>query len=272
MITTAAKLWFAVTAFALVAAEVYFLATGGEDGGAVTLLFVAAAAAVIGGAAVATRDGEASVSGEGTREPVVVRSALPAPWPVLVALGAGLAIVGLAAGGLLLYAGFGVLGIALIEWMVQSWAERSTADPAYNAALRNRIMFPIEVPALGLLGVGFVILTFSRVLLAAPDKNVSTIVALVVATVITAGAFVVANRPRVSSGALAWLLAIGAVVLLGAGVLTGVSGEREVEAHEAEPVEGDIDEGHAGGEDTGEGTIADDGNQDDAEEPGATTP
>ena len=272
MITTAAKLWFAVTAFALIAAEVYFLATGGEDGGAVTLLFVAVAAAVIGGAAVATRDGEASISGDGTREPVVVRSALPAPWPVVVAIGAGLTIVGLAAGGLLIYAGFGVLAIALVEWMVQSWAERSTADPAYNAALRNRIMFPIEVPALGFLGVGFVILTFSRVLLAAPDKNVSTIVALVVATIITAGAFVIANRPRVSSGALAWLLAVGAVVLLGAGVITGVSGEREIEAEEVEDTDAHVEDGQGGGGDAGEGTIADDGNQDDAEEPGATTP
>lgn len=272
MITTAGKLWFAVTAFALVAAEVYFLATGGEDGGALTLLFVAVAAAVIGGAAIAIRDGDATVSGEGTREPVVVRSALPAPWPVVVALGAGLAIVGYAAGGLLLYAGLGVMGIALVEWMVQSWAERSTADPAYNAALRNRIMFPLEVPVLGIVGVGFVMLTFSRILLAAPDKNTSTIIALIVAAVITAGAFIIANRPRVSAGALSWILAVGAVVLLAAGVLSGVSGEREVEVHEAEHAEGDAEEGHGGENEAGEGTIADDGNQDDAEEPGAHTP
>lgn len=272
MITTSGKLWFAVTAFALLAAEVYFLATGGEDGGALTLLFIAVAAAVMGGAAVAVRDGDATASGEGTREPVVVRSALPAPWPVAVALGAGLTIVGYAAGGLLLYAGLGLLGIALVEWMVQSWAERSTADPAYNAALRNRIMFPLEVPALGLLGVGFVILTFSRVLLAAPDKNVSTIIAITVAALITAGAFIIANRPRVSGGALAWVLAVAAVVLLGAGVVTGVAGERATEHHEAEHAEGDVEEGHGGGNDAGEGTIADDGNQDDAEEPGATTP
>ena len=272
MITTAGKLWFAVTAFALLAAEVYFLATGGEDGGALTLLFIAVAAAVIGGAAVATRDGDASASGEGTREPVVVRSALPAPWPVAVAVGAGVAIIGYAAGGLLLYAGLGIIGLALLEWMVQSWAERSTADPAYNQALRNRIMLPLEVPVLGLIGVVFVMLTFSRILLAAPSKNTSTIIALVVAAVITAGAFVIANRPKISSGVMAWVIAVGAVVLLGAGVLTGVAGEREIEHHEAEHVEGDIEEGHGGEGEAGEGTIADDGNQDDAEEPGATTP
>jgi hypothetical protein len=232
LITTGGKLWFAIGAFALVAAEVYFLATGGEDGGAITLLFLAIAALVFGGAAVAIRDGDASVAGEGTKEPVIVRSALPAPWPVLAALGAGLTIVGLAAGGMLLYGGLGVMGIATIEWMVQSWAERATGDGAYNRALRNRIMFPLEVPALGLLGVGFVILTFSRVLLAAPNKDTSTIIAIAVGTIITITAFVIASRPRISSSALAWVLAIAAVALLAAGVISGVSGERGTEEHE----------------------------------------
>jgi len=234
MITTAGKLWFAVTVFGLLAAEVYFLATGGEDGGAITLLFIAAGAAVIGGASVYPRDGDAAVSGEGAREPVVVRSALPAPWPVLVAVGGGLTIVGIASGGLLVYAGLGIIGIALAEWMVQSWAERATGDGAYNRALRNRIMYPLEVPALGLLGVGFVILTFSRVLLAAPDKNVSTFIAITVATLITIGAFVIAYRPKISSSAVAWILAAAAVVMLGAGVVAGVIGERSTEEHHAE--------------------------------------
>lgn len=249
MITTGGKLWFALAAFALVAAEVYFLATAGDDGGAVTLLFIAAGAVVIGSTTIAIRDGDAAVAGgtgEGAREPVVVRSALPAPWPALGALGAGVAIVGLAVGGVLLYVGLGIIGITLVEWMVQSWAERSTADPAYNRALRNRIMFPVEVPALGLLGVTFIILAFSRVLLALPDKNASTAVAIVVAAIITSIAFLVAYRPRVGSAALSWMLAIAAVALLGAGVVSGVVGERDVEPHEGEHEGETADEGTAG--------------------------
>jgi hypothetical protein len=236
LITTGAKLWFAFTAFALVAAGVYFVATAGDDGGAYTLLFIAAGAAVMGGAAIAVRDGDTAVSGseEGTREPVVVRSALPAPWPALGAIGAGLALVGLAVGGLLLYVGLGIMGGALVEWMVQGWAERSTADPAYNKALRNRIMFPVEVPVLGLLGVGFIIIAFSRVLLALPDKNLSTVVAIVVAAIVTAVAFLIAYRPRIGAAALSWMLAIAALVLFGAGIVGGVSGERKIEHHEAD--------------------------------------
>ena len=232
MITIGGRLWFAIAAYGVVAAAVYFLATGGEDGGAVTLLFIAAGALVLGGTSVATRDNDVAASDE--KEPVVVRSTLPAPWPAVAALGAGVTIVGWSVGGILLYVGFGILGVALLEWMVQGWAERSTADPAYNKALRDRIMFPIEVPVLGFAGLGLVIITFSRVLLALPNKDASTIVAIGVATLITVTAFVVASKPRISSAALSWVLAIAAVALLAGGIIGGVSGERKTEEHHAE--------------------------------------
>jgi uncharacterized membrane protein YfcA len=82
--------------------------------------------------------------------------------------------------------------------------------------------------------VGFIILTFSRVLLAMPDKNASTALAIIVATIITAIAFLIAYRPKVSGSALAWMLAIGAVVLFASGIIGGVVGERDVEHHEEE--------------------------------------
>jgi hypothetical protein len=237
MITISARVWLAIAGFALIAAEVYFLATGGEDGGAVTLLFLAVGAIVLAAAGIATNDGDAALPGdEGETEAVVVRSALPAIWPALGAIGAGVTIVGYAAGGLLLYVGFGILAATLVEWMVQSWAERSSADPAYNTALRNRIMFPIEIPVFGLGAVALVILTFSRVLLAVP-KNGSIIIAGVVATLILTSAFIIANRPKLSSGALSWLLAVAAVVLLAAGVIGGVSGERKIGEHEGAQTE-----------------------------------
>ena len=268
MITTGAKLWFAITAFALAAAAVYFVATGrGEDGGAVTLLFIAAGAAIAGGAAAGTRDGDA-VTDE--KEPVQIRSALPAPWPALGALGAGLTIVGWSTGGPLFYGGLGVLAGTLVEWMVQGWAERSTADPAYNRALRNRVMFPVEIPVLGFLGLGLVIITFSRVLLAVPSKNASTVIAIVVASLIMAVASLLAARPRIPQGTLVWLVAIGAVALLGAGIVSGVAGEREIEHHEVEGEHGADEsdhEGNAGTNDPSEATVGDDGSHDDAEEP-----
>ena len=47
-------------------------------------------------------------------------------------------------------------------------------------------------------------------------------------------AVVVAARPRVSSSVLTAVLVLGAVALLGGGIVGAVAGEREIEEHEAE--------------------------------------
>jgi lysylphosphatidylglycerol synthetase-like protein (DUF2156 family) len=142
-------------------------------------------------------------------------------------------VVGLAAGGALLYVGFGIVAIATVEWMVQGWAERATPDPAENAALRNRIMYPIEIPVLGLIIVGVVLVAFSRVLLALP-KTGSTVVAIAVAASILLVAALVATRPRVSSAVLTGVLVLAAVALLAGGIVGAVAGERDIEEHKAE--------------------------------------
>jgi len=281
VITTGAKLWFAIAAAALAGMVAYFVATGrGEDGGTMVLGSIAAACVLLGVASLVSRDGDVTVDADAAVEDVRIRSSLPAYWPALGAVGAGVAIIGLAAGGLLLYVGLGIIGIVLAEWMVQSWAERSTADPAYNQALRNRIMFPFEVPVLGIAGLALVMITFSRVLLAV-SKTGSTVVAIVVAAVILAAGSVVATRPKIPSGALTWVVAIGAVALLAAGVAGGIAGEREiehaVEGEEGEGAEGGGQagggEGNAGPNDASEGTVADDGSQDQMDGPssGAST-
>ena len=274
MITTGAKLWFAIAAAALAGMVAYFVATGrGEDGGTMVLGSIAAACVLLGVASLASRDGDVTVDADAAVEDVRIRSSLPAYWPALGAVGAGVAIIGLAAGGLLLYVGLGIIGIVLAEWMVQSWAERSTADPAYNQALRNRIMFPFEVPVLGLAGLALVMITFSRVLLAV-SKTGSTVVAMVVASIILLVGAVVANRPKIPAGALTWVVAIGAVALLAAGVAGGIVGERDIEVHHADEGEHAEEEGggqagggegNAGSNDAGDGTIGDDGSQDSIE-------
>ena len=277
MITTGAKLWFAIAFTALAGMVAYFVATGrGEDGGTIVLGSIAAACTVLGVASLVSRDGDVTVDADAAVEDVRVRSSLPAFWPALGAVGAGVAIIGLAAGGLLLYVGLGIIGAVVVEWMVQSWAERSTADPAYNQALRNRMMFPFEVPVLGLAGLALVMITFSRVLLAV-SKTGSTVVAIVVAAIILGVGSIVATRPKIPAGALTWVVAIGAVGLLAAGVAGGIAGEREIEAHHAE--EGHEEEGggqagegegNAGEGDASEGTVGDDGSQDEIDGPEAS--
>jgi hypothetical protein len=123
-----------------------------------------------------------------------------------------------------------------VEWMVQAWAERATDDPAENAALRNRIMFPLEIPALAAVAVVAILLGFSRVLLALPEAG-ATVVAIAVATLVLAGAALLASRPRISASLLTGLLVVGGVGLLGGGIVGAVVGERDFEAHEEEEAE-----------------------------------
>jgi uncharacterized membrane protein (DUF485 family) len=213
--------------------------SGGEERGELVLLGIITAALIVGTLLVWIRDGEvtAAVQEEERAATTAATSGpLPAPWPAVGAFGAAVTVVGLATGDALLYVGFGIIAIAVVEWMVQGWAERATPDAEENATLRNRIMYPVEIPVIGLIIVGVVLLAFSRVLLALP-KSGSTVAAIVVAASILLVAIVVAARPRVSSTVLTALLVLGAVALLGGGIVGAVAGERDIEEHHSEAPE-----------------------------------
>lgn len=229
MVTTGTKLWVGITAFALVAAVVYGVVSGGEWFGTFALGTLVAGAGVIAYASSSSRDGD--VAADDTTAAVAVRRALPAPWPALAAVAMGFAIVGLAADSRLWWGGLVLAGIVLGEWMVQAWAERATGDHAYNRTLRNRMMYPFEFPVAAVLVVAFVVVGFSRVLLALP-KTGSWVLAGIVASLILAVAFVISSRPRVSSSVLTGVLALGAVAVLGGGIIGAVAGEREFHPHE----------------------------------------
>lgn len=225
MATTAGKFWYAVAGLAFLGAFVYGFAAGGEWVGSMILGSLAACALLLGLLASAIHDGDVAA---GTAPDVRARTSLPAGWPALTAVGAGVAIVGLAGRNGLLYAGIGILGIVFIEWMVQGWAERSTGDPARNAELRSRIMSPIEIPLIAVLVIGGFLISLSRVLLAV-SENGSRVIAIAVATVILLVAFLIAYRPHIGSSVLAGLLGVAAVALIAFGIVGGVSGERDME-------------------------------------------
>lgn len=261
MITSGAKFWFAVSALALVATVVYFVASGGEEYGTLVLLAAVLAAGVPGittvvlgdGLVGADQDGLATADGTTTSAAPATtgatslappRSVLPAGWPALGALGVVVLIVGLAAGGALFYVGLGILAVVLVEWMVQGWAERATGDRAHNTSLRNRIMNPFEIPVLALIGIALVVVAFSRVLLALP-KSGSTVVAIVVAVLIFGVAIGLNARPRVGPGLLTFVAVLGAVGLVGGGIVGAVAGEREFEEEETAGLEGEEATGEA---------------------------
>ncbi|HUF32940.1 MAG TPA: cupredoxin domain-containing protein [Acidimicrobiales bacterium] len=227
MITTGAKLWYAIALLAFVAAGVYFVATSGEEYGAIVLAFAGVAAAVLGTTATVVRDGDVAAPAEGaTVTEVPHPHALPALWPALSAVGVALTVIGFAAGNAFLYAGLALLGVVLVEWMVQAWAERASSDPGANQGLRNRIMFPLEIPALAVIGFAVVVLAFSRVLLALPQTG-SSVVAILIAALVLSIAAILANRPQLSSSLISGIVVLGVIALLGGGIIGAVAGERE---------------------------------------------
>ena len=239
MIPTGSKLWFGVAGFALVAAVAYFIASDGEEHGSMVLLSLALAGFTLGLLSSFLRDGDLpaprSLSdevppSEGAVATAPARVELTAAWPALLAVGLGVAAVGLAVGNLLLYLGLLLAVAAGVEWMVQAWAERATGDPARNRELRNRLMSPFEIPVLAAAVIAVVIIAFSRVLLAVPKAG-STVFAIVVAVVILGAAFLITSRPRLSSSLITGVVVLGAIGLLGGGIVGGVAGEREFEEH-----------------------------------------
>jgi len=223
--TTASKFWFAVAGLAFASVFVYAGFGEGEWYGSAVLGSLAIVACFLGVLAVAVRDGDRADT-DGAE--LVARHSLPAAWPPLLAVGGAVAIIGLAGKNALLWVGVGIIGVVFAEWMVQGWAERATGDPAFNKALRSRIMSPVEIPAIGALVIGGFLLSLSRVLLAVPE-NGSRVIAIAVAAAILLLAFLIAYRPKVGSSVLATLLALGAVALIAAGIAGGVAGERTIE-------------------------------------------
>jgi hypothetical protein len=272
LISTAAKLWFAVAALGAVAFAVYELASDGDWFGSFVLATVVVVAMLLGLLGSALRDGDVALADADAAE-VLPRNALPAPWPALLAVGAGLAAVGLAGKNGLLWVGVGVAGIVFAEWLVQAWAERSSTDPAFNQALRHRVMSPFEIPALALIVIVGILVALSRVLLALPEAG-STVTAIVVASLILAVATLVTFRPRLGSSVLAGLLALGAVALIAGGIAGGIAGERDMEKHEVhgssgKPEAGNNPSSDEGGQDQSDSGADPTGNRTDGDQSGS---
>jgi plastocyanin len=243
MFTTGSKLFFGIAAAALVAAVVYLLDSEAEFLGVVILLALSGAAAFLGAVVVAFRDADveappeaaasaADAEGASASGPEIGGSA----WPVVGAFGAGFVVLGLVLDPLFFVLGAVVLLVVVLEWMVQSWAERASSDPRYNRELRDQVMQPFELPVGGLLIAAFVVIGFSRVLLAIPS-DASVLVFIAVAALVLLMAVLLSTRPRIGTNVLAAVLLVGGVAVLGGGVVGAAVGEREFHHPEEEDPE-----------------------------------
>ena len=251
MTTTASKLFFGGSVVALLAAWVYGWGTGGgltgvmlfglkggvgEIAGYTILVATAGVLAFLGTATSVLRDADPEHQAAVARlevVPLVSAPSGPSYWPTVGALAVVVTLVGLVASPVMFVIGaLGVLVVTL-EWMVTAWSERATGDPEVNRQIRNRMMYPIEIPVAGALGVLVLVVLVSRVFLAL-DRTSTALVAIVVAAIITAIGFLLAYRPHLPKDAVAAIVVVGALVVLAAGIAAAAAGSREFEHHEDE--------------------------------------
>jgi hypothetical protein len=259
MITTGAKFYFGLGFLLVVAAVLYGWTSGGVDWslfpgnlgtlyfsmlgaltlgfkgavgdhvGYVILLGAAASSVTVGGFLVAFRDADAEAIAEvaGTPEAPPLRPVGSNNyWAPVGAFGVAVAAIGVATSGWFVVAGVALIAFVALEWAMTAWADRSTGDLAVNAALRNKIMNPIEVPAIGVLVAAFVALGISRAFLAL-DRIAAVWVFMGVATLIFVAAIGVSLIPRPSRNLLTGLVVLGMIGVLAAGISGVVVGGRE---------------------------------------------
>jgi hypothetical protein len=257
VITTGSKYFFGLATAAFVAAFFYAIASnGGEIGmnallGALTLgykggtgdqfgyavlMSLAATALFLGIVTSAFRDADAEAQA-GLLE-LEAPPAAPVPqgtnyWPIIAAFGAGTVAIGVVVGSQMVIFGVGILIACTFEWATRAWSERVSADPAVNRTVRNRLMYPIEIPVLAVTAIAVFVLSISRILIAIPKGGAYALFGLVPAVILLVGWFLSA-RPKLNRNVVAGLLLLGGIAVLAGGIVGASVGPRHIEKHHEE--------------------------------------
>lgn len=224
MFPTGSKYFLGATALSVVAATLYMFLVTPSDLGAVALWGLASGAATLAGFSLFTRD-----NGTDTVEEAIEAGTGPSArsfWPIVVALGTAMVLLGAATVPVVFVLGIAVLAGGGIEWMVTGWADRASADSRYNSLVREKILGGIEYPGLAAVVAIVIAFLFSRIMLAV-SKNGATIIFIIVASVIFALGFVFSGRPGLRRKALTVVAPVAVAALAVAGVVSALSGERE---------------------------------------------
>jgi hypothetical protein len=254
VITTGSKFFFGLSAAALVGAIFYGIASnGGEIGmdallgvttlgykGAVGDLYgysvfmaLAGASMFLGCVVVAFRDADARA--QATLLELETAPAATAPqgasyWPILAAFGAGTVALGVVIGSQMVFLGAGIIAAATFEWAIKAWSERATGDPEVNRAVRNRMMYPVEIPVLAIVGIATFVLSISRLLIAVPKTGAYLIFGIVPAVILAIG-WLITARPTINKNLVAALALVGGVAVLAGGIIGASVGPRTIEEH-----------------------------------------
>jgi hypothetical protein len=223
MFTPGSKYFLGLTGLALVSAVLYCFLVNPSDLGAYALFGLFLNAAVITGFSFFTRDGEA----ETVAQAVEANAEAPAPsfWPIVFALGGALTLLGIATNEIVFVVGLAVLVGGGVEWMIQDWAERASSDSAFNQFVRHRAVGALDYPGLAAVALGVIAFLFSRVMLTV-SKDQATILFMVAATLVLVAGVLIGTKPALRGKSTTLIVVVGALVLLAAGVVSGINGER----------------------------------------------
>ena len=231
MFTNGSKYFVGVTGFSAVVLVLYIALVDGSVGGAVALASIMCAVGLLAGLVLFNRDGDVEVgdaAAPANAEPV--GSSL---WPLVSTLGIVAMGVGLITHEIVFLLGLTALVAGFVEWVIQGWSESASSDRKYNAAVRGRMIHPLEFPVLATVGAGVLVLSFSRIMLAI-SKTTGAIVFIIVGIIVLAGGVVFAIRPDLKKSIAVGLCAIGAVGIVAGGIAGASVGKRDqlVEANE----------------------------------------
>lgn len=224
MFSTGSKYFLAMTSLSFGAAVLYLFLVNPTDLGAIALFGLASSAATMAGFALFTRDNDALTIEQAVDANTV--SASPSFWPLVLALGIAMILLGLATMPVVFILGIAVVAAGGVEWMIQGWADRASSNAAYNSVVRGKFLGGIEYPGLAaVLAIGVAFL-FSRIFLAV-SKNSATVLFIIVASIVFALGFVFSSKPSLRKKAIAFGLPLGIAALVVAGVASSMSGERK---------------------------------------------
>ena len=233
MFTTGSKLLIGSAALAWVSAAVYGIAQEGALG-TIGLVSVAVALSMLAAVNVFVRDSNVSALDTEAFEvsPAAQATARRSLWPLLVAIGLTMMTLGAATLPAIFILGIVATVAGLLEWLVQGWSERASADRRFNSDVRDVVADPLELPVAAAILFAVIAYSFSRVMLGMPTKSATVVIFSVVAAIILGVGAVAAMKRGLSTPVITGVFSIGAIALIAGGAIAGLNGERETHEHE----------------------------------------
>ena len=235
MFTTGSKLFLGATVLSLVGAIVVGSTVGGQG-----TIIALVAATVIFAFLVALNffinDGNVSSMEPDATVNAAANTIAPARtiWPFIGVLGLGLVVIGFDTRPMFVVLGVLILLLVGLEWTMQTWADRASADRAYNTNLRSHTLGPLEFPMLAALAGVAIVYSFSRIMLFI-DKAGGPVVFIIAAALIVVAGYLVASKPNLKKSVVTGIATIVGLGLVSTGAVMAIDGQRKIE-HHATPV------------------------------------